>query len=358
MKNILSIEDIKRLYSKHKLIVILTTILTFVIYLIFALYNFYSATIIEETEERYQELSQAEIVEILNREPEDIIAEDLVFIQESLDANSVEFRVFMELEDQTPFNEPGLLKDFLVTEDVVSFVQQEAGTTIPIDTDLSVLVERRYGHPVLSIVLRTGDYEDNMALAEAYMTAIEEDIVPVLVDRNVYFLDEEPDFFEPRMITQILENMRVFSPMSIVIGTVFSLVAGFVLGSIIAILKGMKEDKINELSILQNNPNDKILLLYKLKTKQEINSQIRYAINYPPNLTKLVLTDIDYTGLKNEQVNNQSIEFVNDLSNADPNRMVDEVIILTKIDETSSSWYKNQRIQLENLTAQIKVIQI
>lgn len=356
MKNMLSSEDMKRFIKKNKVIILVTGIVVFAVYLLFAIYNLYSAIVIEEPDERYQELSQEEIVEVLERDPEEIRAEDLVYIQESLDANSVEFRVFIESQDQTHFNDPALLKDFLVINDVLDYVEEEAGVAIPIDTDLAVLVERRYGHPVLSVNIRTGDYDDNVAIAEAYMSALEEDIVPMIQDRLVYFLDEEPDFFEPRMITQILESLRIYSPLSIIVGSVVAFVAGLVMGVVVAVLKSFKDKKINETTILQKYPEDKVLPLYRLKSDNDINEQFKYAITYPPNKQKVVLSDMDTELFLSNNISSDNIEVVDDIAQANVSKLIDEVIMVVKMDESGRAWYNNQRIQLENVNADIKII--
>lgn len=358
VKNMLSVEDAKRFISKNKFLILISGIVTVLVYVAFALYNLYAATVLEEVDVRHQELSQDEIVEILNREPEDIRADDLMFIQESLDANAKEFRVFIELIDQTPFNDPGLLKDFLIMDDVVDFVEAEAGVDLPIDRDLAVIIERRYGHPVLSVVVRTGDIDDNRAIAEAYMTALEEEVVPLTAQRNVFFLDDEPDFFEPRMITQILESIRVFSPMSIIAGSVVAGLAGIGIGMLLGVLRGMQKKKVDEFSILQDHPTDILLPLYKLKDQDDVKKQISYAIDYPPNRKKVLITEFDKHDLLAEYQTRADLQIVKDLSDADPTRIVDEVILLTQMDETGMNWYKNQRLQMNNLKAEVKVIQI
>lgn len=354
----LTLEDAKRFLKKNKLTILLTSLAIMIVYIVFSLYNLYSATILEEEKEVEQELNQAEIVEIFAKDPEDITAEELGLIEDNLEANGVEFRIYVEDQDQKALSDPNLLKDFLVLEDVVDFVEAEAGVDIPIDLDLAVIVNRREGHPVLSIRLRTGNYDDNMLLASAYMTVIEEDLVPLLHERNVHILDDEPALYEPTLLTQILENMRVFSPVGLVLGTIIAAVIGAIIGSLLGVLLNKRKGKVNELEILQEESSDKVLPLYRLKNKVDKNKQIEFALLKNGTSDKLVLSEFDLEEKLQIVLTANNIDTAQDLSDSNPQKVYKRVIILTELDKTTIKWYKAQRIQLKNTTAEITIIQL
>lgn len=357
MKNILSWEDVKRFSKKHKLTIILTSVVTLILYIAFSLYNLYSAVVLEGIDEIEQTISQEEIVEIFGREPEDINADELRIIEENLELSSVEFRVYIEDQDQTPLNDPSLLKDFLILDEVVDYVEAEAGVEIPIDLDLAVIVSRRGGHPVLSVRIRTGDIEDNMEIATAYRLAFEEEVVPLIQNRMVYILDEEPALYEPTLLTQILENMRVFSPVGIIIGSIGAILVGAILGILIAIILGMRKGKVDELRILQEEHTDKILPLYRIKNKTDKEKQLEFAILYN-NESTLVLSENHLDDDLIAKLEMNGVEVADDLSHSQSDKRYNKVIILTYLDETSIEWYETQRIQLKNMEAEIVIIQL
>lgn len=359
MKNILSVEDAKLFFKKNKAIIIITTIVTALLYAALAIYNLYNATVIEELEEVPQELTQEQIVEILDQEPEEIIADELNSVQESLDANAVEFRFFIEEEEQRPFDDANLLKDFLVLDEVIQYVESEAGVPIPLDPELAVIVQKRESQPVLSLQIRTGDLEDNTRIANAYRTAFAEGVVPFVNSRELYVLDDEPEPYEENILIQILENMQIASPVSIAIGTVAALVFGFVLGLLIAAIKSMFSNKVNELTILQNETTDEIIPLYKLKDNSAaLNDRVIQAVLYPESKKKFVLIQNSLDKDVSVRLEKAEIPVVHDVSEINTKVLYEEVVILTSIESTTKDWYQSQRIQLNNFKVPVKIIQL
>lgn len=357
MKNIFSFEDAKRFYKKYKLTILLVTLATMAIYLLLSLYNYYSVVVEEEEELAEPAYSQEEIVEILNREPENILAEDLRLVQESLDAEAVEFRVYIESNDQDPLSDASLLKDFLTLDEVVQFVENNSNVEVPIDRDLAIVVNKRNSQPVLSVQIRVGEYEDNIALAEAYMEAFEENEIPLLQDREFYLLDNEAEPYQEKIINQILENMAVFSPISIIVGLFVSLLFGLILGVLLSIFKASRNGKVDELSILQETDSDTVLPFYRLSSSDKTHELLN-AVMYPRNASKLVLSEIDLQESLRDKFIENRVDIVTDLSKTDPSKQYDEIVLLTHLDQTSKNWYENQRIQLRNRESEIKIIQL
>lgn len=361
MKNLLSVEDGKRFLKKQKMPILLTTLIVFVLYSGLSLYNYFSTTMIQEEVEEYaQELSQEEIVSILENEPEDIRVDQLQSIQESLDVNAVEFRLFIEHEDQTPFGDGSLLKDFLILEDVLNYVENEAGVELPIDPDLAIVIQRRESHPVLSLKVRTGDIEDNMAIAEAYEQAFEEGgIIPFTSDKQVYLLDESPGIYTRPLIDQILEALTLFSPLSIGLGMIASIFVGLIIGILIGLAKNMSSKTISELSILENDVHDNLVPLYRIKDKEEqIDEKMIQTILYPKNGLKLVLSQTDLNQEVLNALKTENIIIADDVSHAPNDRDYKEVIIIVSLESTTKAWYDSQRILLEKFDAAITIIQV
>lgn len=359
MNNILSFEDAKRTIKKNKATIIIIALMSVAVYLLLSVYN-YMSFVAEEQEEEIVEpaYNQEEIIEILNREPENILVEELRLVQESLNAEAVEFRVYIESVDQSAMSDAGLLKDFLILDDVVEFVESESDTQIEIDRDLAVIVSRRSSQPILSVQIRLGSFEDNMALAEAYMTAFEEEAIPLLNNREVYLLDDEPGPHEERMINMIMESLGIFSPVSIVVGAVIAFIIGLFIGVVISILKSYKKGKIDELSILSHKDSDTVLPLYRLKDESKTENQVHFAIVHPKELRKVVLSENEVTDNFKEEMIKNNVDCLNDVSEIKPGLEYEEVILLVYLDSTSKEWYNSQRIQLENVEAQVKVIQL
>lgn len=362
MKNILSKEDAKRFLSKNKWWIIGTGVVVFILYTVLSLYNIFSIQETEEVDEYYQEYSQEEIVEILEileQDPEEVRPDVLSDLEDSLNANSVEFRLFIENQNQEPFGDEALLKDFLILDEVVEYVENEAGVELPVDPDLSVLVIRRDSQPVLSVQLRTGDLEDNAAIAEAYMQALEEEVVPFTADKQVYLLDQEPDRYEIPLMQQILESVALFSPVTIIVGAIGSFIAGLFLGVILAVGKTMWEKKVSELYIVQDDVNDHVLPFYRIKdTEEQLNQKVIKAILYPHNKKKLVLAQHELDEEVVSALKGKQIAIASDVSVSSNDYAYDEVVVIVEIDRTTKAWYESQRIQLEKMNVEVTIIQL
>lgn len=330
-------------------------------------YNIYSTQQIQQEGTGAQQyLTQEEIENILNEESGSLSATEQNNIEESLIQNRYAFSVFIETENQEGFNTPDLLKEFLITDEVVSYVEETTGIQISPNPELAVVVDRIENTPIQRINIGTGDEAENEMIANAYYDAVEEGIVTYLQNKNVYNLEEEPALQTEIEESDIQEEFNSFSTIELAILFVVIAVVGAFIGIGIAMLRTFSKDQVTEFYGLQNKETDTVLPFYRMKnkTESEMNSAIAHSSLYPAGGKKLLLSQYDLSEhliaeLKNKEneLTNQ-VTIANEFSETDLAKRFDEIIIIIEITKTTKTWYQNQRIQLEKANLPITIIEI
>lgn len=364
MRNIPSKEEVTGYIRKDKKTILLTMAVTVVLFILLFGYSLYSSY--SELNEEDQFLSQDQVVEILEKEPEEVSVEEIREIEETLEQKRYSFGVLIEREDQTLYNYPDLITEFLISEDVVSFVEEFTGETILPSPELAVEVSEDSSSKIQYIMIGTANEESNLVFAKAYYQALKnKELIPSLQDKSVYMMDEEPFLVEEETWMDIvLDQIQLFSPVENVIGFIISLIVGFFLGVALVLLKTMLRKEIPFMYELKEKETDKIIYMNKLRglDTQELFRKLSHSILMFPDNKKLILsqqsikenlyTEIEQRGNPDEY---QQVKILNDVEQSENLTKYDEVIILIEQNKTTKNWYKNQRIQLERIEIPVTI---
>ena len=364
MKNIPTKEDLIGYIKGDKKTIGWTIGIFILLFMLLISYSIYS-TFTEAREEEDQFLTQEEMVEILEREPEEVTAGDVRNIEEALEQERYAFGILIEREDQTFFNYPDLITEFLISEEVVSYVEESIGEPILPSPELAVEVSQDSSTRIQEIIIGTGDVEDNQAIAAAYYEAIQQEgLISPLDDKIIYMMDNEPFLVEEETwMDLVLVQIQYVSPARAVIGLIVFTILGFVAGTVIVLLKTLFKKEIPFMYELKEKESDTVLYFTQIRNDDEDDRhhKLAHAILTYPERKKLVLSEGEINielreslSLKNH--NTELIHIADDVSNRPINMQPDEVVILVEKNKTTKSWYNNQRIQLERIDAPVTIL--
>lgn len=282
-------------------------------------------------------------------------------VNEVLENGLVFFRVFIENDDFTVFNRRHLLKEILINEDVVSLLDFE---TESIDDLLEyfVQVDLDTNTGIFSIEFTTGDEDLNFELANAYFNLLNSDDVDIMTGRNLYFFDAPKLLSEHNEIDDLngeaesdslgFLNILYFAAGGITFGLIF----GFLIALIVTLFK-------KQISIMYNlslDNNDKAVNLTRFRETQEHNKNIIKAITYPPNLKRAVLLEEDtfeIDSLKTSALEN-TIDLQSHFNAIETASVLDEVVIIVKVNDTSKQWYETQLTLIKGNKIPLKVVKV
>lgn len=336
------------------------------LFLLLMTYSLYSTfTDMREEEELY--LSQDEIVAILDREPEEVTAGDIRNIEESLEQNRYAFGVLIEREDQSFYNYPSLITEFLISEEVVNYVESQINGTILPSPELAVEVSEDSSTRIQEVIIGTGDEEDNRLIAEAYYDAFQEEgLIPPLSDKIIYMMDDEPFLIEEETwVDLVMAQIQYVSPARAVIGLFIMSILGLLAGIILVLLKTFFRKEIPFMYELKRDESDTVLYFNQVKTAEPAGkySKLTHAIMTYPERKKIVLTqnqiNDQFAALISERAGtdkNEPVLMLNDFEKTPINMHLDEVIILVEQNVTTKDWYKAQRIQLERISVPVTIL--
>lgn len=366
MKNIPTKDELIGYLKKGKKIIILTMSIFVVLYIILLSYSIYSSfTDIREEEEQF--LAQADIVDILEREPEEVSAGDIRNIENALEQDRYAFGVLIEREDQTFYNHPRLITEFLISEEVVAFVEERAGRELLPSSELAVEVSEDSNTRILEIVIGTADVDDNAIFAQAYYEAVQEEgLIAPFEDKAIYMMDSEPFLVETETwMDLVLEQIQFVSPLRAVIGFIVMLILGFIAGIIIVLFKTMVSKEIPFMYELKHDDSDTVLYFNQMKgiSEEEKYMKLAHAVNTFPHKKKIILSQEKmhdkFTSLTENLIDdsnqNEMVSFT-DFSESPVTIECDEVIILVEQNKSTKDWYKNQRIQLDRINVPVTIL--
>lgn len=369
MKNIPTWKEVKNYLLNGKKIIYATMGIIVVLFSLLYAYNIY-ANYQQLREEDEEYLSQDEITTITESDPEEITVEQLNEVEEALAQDRYLFSVLIEREDQSIYNYPELIREFLISDEVVRYVEEETGRPLLPNPEMAVVVEEDSSTHLQKIIIGTGSEEDNSAFALAYYNALQEEgLVTALENKDVYLMDEEPYIEQVETWYDVVfEQIQVFSPLKAILVLITALLFGFILGILIVLVRTVYQKEIPFLYSLEHDKTDKILYFNQLKavSNDEMKQKLTHAIMPTGNKKTIVITqkiinnELLETLSKFEATENNSISmplFVKDVDEIDPNYSFEEVIILVKQNETTKAWYENQRIQLERFEVSVIILQ-
>lgn len=366
MKNIPSKEELIGYLKSGKKTISMSVGIFIILYLLLLAYSLY-ATYTELREEEEIFLTQEEMVEMLDREPEEVTPMEIRDIEEALEQERYAFGVLIEREDQTFYNYPALMTEFLISEEVVTYVEERIGSEILPSPELAVEVSEDSGTRIQEIVIGTGETEDNILIANAYYEAIQEsDLIAPLSDKVIYMMDDEPFLVEEETWLELaLEQIQLFSPARAVAGFIAMITLGFFTGIVLVLIKTFFSREVPFMYELKERDSDNVIYFNQMREideRERIERMLHATLTFP-ELKKVILSQNklseEFEVLlreKIEEAGNQNVSLAQDVNNVPLNERFDEVVILVKQHETTKTWYKNQRIQLERLKLPVTIL--
>jgi len=366
MRNIPSKDELISYIKKGKKTIIASMFIFVILFAILYAYSIYT-NYQKSREEEDLFLSQEEVTDILNREPQEVSVDEVRDVEEALEQNRYSFGVLIERQDQSLYTYPNLIREFLVSEEVVNHIQESIGKEILPSPEHVVVVTEDSQTRIQEVIIGTADEEDNILIAQAYFEAFQEDVIAPLNDKNVYMMDQEPLLIEEETWLDLVHaQIQLFDPLTMIIGIIMFLIIGFIIGIIIVLLQTMRQKEIPFLYSLEKDNLDKVLYLNHLKVKDEeqFYRQLTHTILNFPDKKKLILSenkiDINLENqlkrLSKEKKTGLEYSIINNIEDSDIGIDYDEVIILVKQNMTAKKWYENQRILLDRLNIPILII--
>lgn len=307
------------------------------------------------SEEQIKHLETTNFLELTDGEQalyRDFLAEDAYY-----------FRLYVEHEYSGAFTAPYLLYEVLLKEDIINYIEEQAGVDFGIDPEIALAVTKESSNVIHEIQVGTGNDENNKKLANAIITAIENEIDPFLKNKKFYILSEEAlsraEYLEDLDPELVNENETGLNLVVVAIMVAAGLASGFVAGLMIALIMMFMNNETSELYEFRRQSNDVILDFSKFKkiSGRERTEMITHAISYPAQSRKVILSQSDTDSKLLSHINKEyQFEVVNNVSEMPRDHQYDEVIIIAKRMFTTKNWYENQRLQLQNYASRIKII--
>lgn len=362
MKIVPTWKELKIFISYNKRVSLISFGVIFTLFLLLYGYNLLST---EEIQMEEEYLSQAEIIEILNSDPEDVDSRDLDDIDEALGQERYHFTVLVESISQELISNQHVMKSILIRDDVVDLIEEEVGFDITIDPSLITSVYNE--NNMLRIAIGTGDVVQNKMITQAYYDAFNNGDIPYFDNKSVYLIDNEPfmeeeeTWFDLALIQD--EGLSISEALTSII---LVIITSVIIAIVIPVIKTIFQKNVPVAYKLEQDEHDKVIDLNNLSVQSENDylDSIAYTILSSKMISKLVLSQgeimpelLDKLSISSKK-NNQKITIANDIIKTDPSLDIDEIFILVQLNQTEKHWYQNQRIQIKNIAAPVTIIQL
>lgn len=363
MDQLPTLKDVVSFIKDNWKIIALTTIAGVILYGIGVAYTNYSnekAT----SEEAVQGESNNSGNLVLNQKERD-----------DLQKKRVSFDFYVENEDGTPFVNYNLLKELLTTDDVSKLIEDKTEIAIEPTPKQAINVTLDSTSNILEVSVGTGSFKSNKLISNALYDAMKNGDIQFFNNKHIYI--STPPYKNENSIAEnegtiTVDSMGISSKKLVIYGAL-AIIISMIVGVIIAVIHSMTRKEISD-TFTYGYKEDDILLNFTNKKNSSIEEKNRlmiHAVLHPKKVTKLILSELAL----NEQIKNElenqlnvssqeldvqptNIVIAQDLSEVNPLIQIDEVNILLNNKETTKNWYKNQRNQLKNYNAPVKVIQI
>lgn len=312
------------------------------------------------SEERYEELAGL---------PLELLSEPQIRqMQAYLLPNAYRLTIYAEHENHEPIANTTFMREVFRNKEVLTYIEDRLGEELTPALEFAVHVENLGNSGIYELHFQRGTPEESLELGYIMMDAIAEEVIPVLDNKLVYFIDEEPEVIVGDY-SDYIDGMNQESGLSvrailrdIVLYGIIALIVGLIIGILLALLSAVLNRKVTALYDYVREDSDKVVRLNHLR-KMDANEKIEKGIkniNLPSAHNKVVLYDKATEGELNGILSNLSsnVSHYTDFSLVNDNmQTIDEVVLLATVNKTSKSWYNNQRVQLNGYNIPIKVIQ-
>lgn len=272
---------------------------------------------------------------------------------EKLKKDEVSFSFYVENEDGTAFMNYNLLKNYLLSPEVLPQIKEGLKLTYRVP-DFFVINISRDTTEALHISIGTGKHSENMLLAQRLYDMFENKEVEIFEGKGVYTLTE-PNKIDVEGIDATTEtselqpattNYLVFAGLGIIVA--------FVFGVFVAMLQMLIKKEYTNPSIAHFKEIDKIVNLGHLHQDSTLDEALRHSIVHPQiSGNKLIL---DQSGLNNLVLDDTRYIFAASLLSIPEEVKFDEVIMIVKGNVTTKNWLKDQQVLLKNYSVPLKII--
>lgn len=375
MQNLPTLEEMISFIKKNLKIIFITSISFLLIFIIGVVYTVYTDLKIEKNVTNTIEISDNILSDIDESIPleEQLEPEEIEAIVEKLQEDGVAFSFHIEKDTAEPFQTPGLLKEILVSPNIINEIEQETNVKFELNPKLVVDVVHNPNNLLMTVIIGTGDLDKNRVLAEAYFNFISNEESSFFDNKATYITQNPTVIQESIDSTQVPSStLNSISYSRVALYSVIVLVMGSLFGMIIAIIRSVFQKEVSDIYSFSIYDDDLILNLNnnnKSQKKDELYNQIVYAVSHPKRNNKVVLSQeplenqlvktLQYKGKNN--LDNESfspILLANDITNINPKISIDEIIVICQKDKTTKAWYEKQRKLVNIYNTKVKVILI
>ncbi|WP_028273540.1 hypothetical protein [Atopococcus tabaci] len=289
-------------------------------------------------------------------------------MQEYLLPRAYKLTIYAEHENYEPIANTTFMREVFRNDTVLEYVEAELGEKLTPAIEFSIHIENLADSGVYELHFQRGTREESLELGRIVMNAIEEDVIPVLENKTVYFVEDEPEVLMPDYSDQYSTDADSgTAPAGVIVRDVVLYAAiaaavGGIVGILLALLINALDKKITPLYDYIRKETDKVVRLNHLREvdrEKQIEKGLK-NINMPKEEHKVVLydevTENEWKDLINKFDKNVSI--YTDFAQIDPKMVnINEVILLSRVNKTTKNWYNNQRIQLNGYDVPVKIIQ-
>lgn len=372
MENGLSLLDFKQFMKQKKWIIIITMIFVTVALIIITL----SSETVENEKpqndgaevEGINDISDTRVRELLLKEEEKLSQSDIVAIKEYLFEDAYEFRVYIENQDGSVYGKANLTKEILLSDQVISTVQDQIDTELEMIRDYFIDIEYNSNNAVYTISIGAGNQKDSQLISDIYFDILSNDSIPVLSEKLVYHFEESPVSVqhennidnESSSDTEVEEGSLLRNiVLSILVGSIL----GLVFGILLAYIYSMFETKIHALYNLNLQSTDMYISFSGEVDKIDfVNEKLLHVISYPTDKNKLLLCQNKETLIKLKDslanINYLDATYENEAYKVSPESHFNEVIIITEDGTTDKEWYQRQRNQVKVYKSINKIIRL
>lgn len=278
-----------------------------------------------------------------------------------LESSSAYFQFYAEYDEGDQFTNVGLIRQFLNLDDVKNSISTKTNIDIKeieknynsefkeFDDEFTVMnISRNSNNNVFTVMINTGNEDDNLLLAEHYYDLLMNNEFDFLYNK-IFFTFVEPRMITDDMVEEVSEDESSVSitPRMLITNTAIGLIVGVVVLVGLALLKEIFGQKINYSFAYNVREDDKTLLFDPEHNDQGL---LNTFVNLPIDENKIILIEqYDQGKSVNDSVdkllldiNFEKTKVVNSLSSLPSNYQISEIIIIIVPYMTSRKWYNNQ----------------
>lgn len=312
-------------------------------------------------EERYEEMAQW---------PLELYSESQIKqMQEYLLPHAYMISIYVEHENHEPIANTTFMREVFRNDEIQEYIENQLDEKLTPAIDFAIHIENLGNSGVYELHFQRGTKEESLELAQVIVQAIESNEIPVLNNKIVEIISDEPslvvkDYSEyldsglekgKISLGSLIRNLLVYS--------ILASVVGLIVGLVFSLVKMLFSKRISSLFNYEWDFTDRIVRLDTLSLKDdEILEKSIQNILYPSSNKKLILAENlnseKYKKLFTELQKEKNIIIKSDFSELEKDQLVDEIILLSTVQKTTKSWYKSQRTQLSGYNKSIKVIQL